>query len=190
MIKNTNEKMSIKNVKLGKRIFLTSSIALSTLCLSIPVKATDMSDPFNDYASVYLDASKKVEGDTFDPVFEKFYESGVVDIDDNEYQIDDLYVKTMEDDKNYLTKAGEQIDLLTLMPLEGEKKATKAFRKTSFLYDIYTDGYINDNTLTIDKDKLQEYIDNWDLKEHSEVKGLKIEQEAGKEYHEQYGKRR
>lgn len=190
MLKNTSEKMTIKNMKIGKRIFLTSSIALSTLCLSIPVKATNMSDPFNDYANVYLDASKKVEGSTFDPVFEKFYESGVVDINDDEYQIDELYVKTMDNDKNYLTKAGEKIDLLTLMPLEGKKKATMAFRKTSFLYDIYKDGYISDNTLTIDKDKLQEYIDNWDLKEHSEVKDLKIEQEAGKEYHEQYGKKR
>lgn len=190
MIKNTNERMTIKNMKIGKRIFLTSSIALSTLCLSIPVKATDMNDPFNDYANVYLDASKKIEGEDFDPVFEKFYESGVVDIDDNEYQIDELYVKTMDDDKNYLTKAGEKMDLLTLTPLEGKKKKTMAFKKTSFLYDIYEDGYINDNTLTIDKDKMQEYIDNWDLKEHSEVKGLKIEQEASKEYHEQYGKRR
>ena len=40
----------------------------------------------------------------------------------------------------------------------------------------------------MDKEKLQDYLDNLDMKEQSEVKSLKIEQEANKEYHEQYGK--
>jgi|GEM_PF-6972386 len=186
MIKNTKDKITIKNMIAGKKIFLTSGIVLSSLCLSLPVKADSY---FNDYASIYYDASEEVKGE-FDPIFEEFYNTGTVNIDDNSYAIKDLYVKTMEDDKNYLTMAGEKKDLLTSLPISGEQKSTLAFRKTSFIYDIYKDGYINDNTLEIDKEKLKDYLDNWDMKEQSEVKSLKIEQEANKEYHEQYGKRR
>ena len=185
MIKNTKDKITIKNMVLRKKIFLTSGIVLSSLCFSLPVKATS---PFNDYASIYYDVSEKIKGE-FDPVFEEFYNTGTVNIDDADYGIKDLYVKTMEDDKNYLTIAGEKKDLLTSLPLSGEQKSTLAFRKTSFIYDIYKDGYINDNTLEITKEKLRNYLDNWDMKEQSEVKSLKIEQEANKEYHEQYGKR-
>lgn len=186
MIKNTKDKITIKNMVVGKKIFLTSGIVLSSLCLSLPVKADSY---FNDYASIYYDVSEKVKGE-FDPVFEEFYNTGTVNIDNNSYDIKDLYVKTMEDDKNYLTMAGEKKDLLTSLPISGEQKSTLAFRKTSFIYDIYKDGYINDNTLEIDNEELKDYLDNWDMKEQSEVKSLKIEQEANKEYHEQYGKRR
>lgn len=186
MLKNTKEKITIKNMTIGKRIFLTSGIVLSSLCFSLPVKADS---DFNEYAGIYYDVSEKIKGD-FDPVFEKFYDTGVVNIDDNSYDIKDLYVKTMEDDKHYLTMAGAKDDLLTSLPISGEQKSTLAFRKTSFLYDIYKDGYITDNTLEIDKEKLQDYLDKWDMKEQSEVMDLKVEQEANKEYHEQYGKKR
>lgn len=190
MIKNTKEKMNIKSITFGRRMFITPGIILTSLCLSLPVKATDINDSFNNYAGIYYKVSEDVTKEKFDPVFEEFYNTGVVEIDNNEYSIDELYVKTMDDDVNYLTKAGEKIDLLTSLPLTGDRKQTLAFRKTSFLYDIYKDGYIDDNTLKIDNEKMQEYLDNWDLKEHSEVMKLKIEQKANKEYHEQYGKKR
>ena len=191
MIKNTKEKMTIKNMITGKRIFVTSGVVLTSLCLSLPVKKTnDIDSSFNNYAKVYLESSKKLEDEKFDPVFKEFYDTGTVEIDDDEYTIKELYLETMNDDKSYLIKAGEKVDLLTSLPFEGERKSILAFRKASFLYDIYEDGYINDNMLKIDKDKLQEYLDNWDLKQHSKVRSLKVEQEANKEYHEQYGKKR
>ena len=59
----------------------------------------------NNYLS--SDVSEKIKGE-FDPVFEKFYNTGTVNIDDADYGIKDLYVKTMEDDKNYLTMVGEK----------------------------------------------------------------------------------
>ena len=96
----------------------------------------------------------------------------------------------MEDDKHYLTEAGESIDLLTSIPLVGEKKASVELRKADFLYDIYKEGYINDNVLEIDNEKLKDYLEDWDGKEHSEVRRLKIEQEASKEYHRKYGQTR
>ena len=65
MLKNTKEKITIKNMTIGKRIFLTSGIVLSSLCFSLPVKADS---DFNEYAGIYYDVSEKIKGD-FDPVF-------------------------------------------------------------------------------------------------------------------------
>lgn len=191
MLKNTKEKMTVKNLSIGRRVFLTSGVVLTSFCLSLPVRANSdtMDSEFNKYASIYFDASKKINDNNFNHDFEKFYNTGTVNIEDKEYSIKELYIKTMDNNENYLTKAGEQKDLLTSLPISGEKKSTLAFRKASILYDIYEDGYISDNTLEINKEKLKEYLDNWNLQEQSEVAELKIEQEADKEYQEQYGKK-
>lgn len=191
MLKNTEEKLSIKSISKGKRVFLTSGIVITSLCLGLANKTPKkIDDPFNNYANLFAESSKKIAGEQFDPLFEQFYKTGTVNINNNDYEIADLYIKTMEDDKHYLTEAGESIDLLTSIPLGGEKKASVELRKADFLYDIYKEGYINDNVLEIDNEKLKDYLEGWDGKEHSEVRRLKIEQEASKEYHRKYGKTR
>ncbi len=191
MLKNTEEKLSIKSISKGKRVFLTSGIVITSLCLGLANKTPKkIDDPFNNYANLFAESSKKIAGEQFDPLFEQFYKTGTVNINNNDYEIADLYIKTMEDDKHYLTEAGESIDLLTSIPLVGEKKASVELRKADFLYDIYKEGYINDNVLEIDNEKLKDYLEDWDGKEHSEVRSLKIEQEASKEYHRKYGKTR
>lgn len=191
MLKNTDEKLSIKSISKGKRFFLTSGIVITSLCLGLANKTPKkIDDPFNNYANLFAESSKKIAGEQFDPLFEQFYKTGTVNINNNDYEIADLYIKTMEDDKNYLTEAGESVDLLTSIPLVGEKKASVELRKADFLYDIYKEGYINDNVLEIDNEKLKDYLEDWDGKEHSEVRILKIEQEASKEYHRKYGKTR
>ncbi len=191
MLKNTDEKLSIKSISKGKRVFLTSGIVITSLCLGLANKTPKkIDDPFNNYANLFAESSKKIAGEQFDPLFEQFYKTGTVNINNNDYEIADLYIKTMEDDKHYLTEAGESIDLLTSIPLGGEKKASVELRKADFLYDIYKEGYINDNVLEIDNEKLKDYLEGWDGKEHSEVRRLKIEQEASKEYHRKYGKTR
>lgn len=191
MLKNTEEKLSIKSISKGKRVFLTSGIVITSLCLGLANKTPKkIDDPFNSYANLFAESSKKIAGEQFDPLFEQFYKTGTVNINNNDYEIADLYIKTMEDDKHYLTEAGESIDLLTSIPLVGEKKASVELRKADFLYDIYKEGYINDNVLEIDNEKLKDYLEDWDGKEHSEVRRLKIEQEASKEYHRKYGKTR
>lgn len=191
MLKNTEEKLSIKSISKGKRVFLTSGIVITSLCLGLANKTPKkIDDPFNNYANLFAESSKKIAGEKFDPLFEQFYKTGTVNINNKGYEIADLYIKTMEDDKKYLTEAGESIDLLTSIPLVGEKKASVELRKADFLYDIYKEGYINDNVLEIDNEKLKDYIEGWDGKEHSEVRRLKIEQEASKEYHRKYGQTR
>lgn len=191
MLKNTEEKLSIKSISKGKRVFLTSGIVITSLCLGLANKAPKkIDDPFNNYANLFAESSKKIAGEKFDPLFEQFYKTGTVNINNKGYEIADLYIKTMEDDKKYLTEAGESIDLLTSIPLVGEKKASVELRKADFLYDIYKEGYINDNVLEIDNEKLKDYLEGWDGKEHSEVRRLKIEQEASKEYHRKYGQTR
>lgn len=191
MLKNTDEKLSIKSISKGKRVFLTSGIVITSLCLGLANKTPKkIDDPFNNYANLFAASSKKIAGEQFDPLFEQFYKTGTVNINNNDYEITDLYIKTMEDDKNYLTEAGESVDLLTSIPLVGEKKASVELRKADFLYDIYKEGYINDNVLEIDNEKLKDYLEGWDGKEHSKVRRLKIEQEASKEYHRKYGKKR
>ena len=191
MLKNTDEKLSIKSISKGKRVFLTSGIVITSLCLGLANKTPKkIDDPFNNYANLFAESSKKIAGEQFDPLFEQFYKTGTVNINNNDYEIADLYIKTMEDDKHYLTEAGESIDLLTSIPLGGEKKASVELRKADFLYDIYKEGYINDNVLEIDNEKLKDYLEGWDGKEHSEVRRLKIEKEASKEYHRKYGKTR
>lgn len=189
MLKNTDEKLSINSISKGKRVFLTSGIVITSLCLGLANKTPKkIDDPFNNYANLFAESSRKIAGEQFDPLFEQFYKTGTVNINNNDYEIADLYIKTMEDDKNYLTEAGESVDLLTSIPLVGEKKASVELRKADFLYDIYKEGYINDNVLEIDNEKLKDYLEDWDGKEHSEVRRLKIEQEASKEYHRKYGK--
>ena len=191
MLKNTEEKLSIKSISKGKRVFLTSGIVITSLCLGLANKIPKkIDDPFNNYANLFAESSKKIAGEKFDPLFEQFYKTGTVNINNKGYEIADLYIKTMEDDKKYLTEAGESIDLLTSIPLVGEKKASVELRKADFLYDIYKEGYINDNVLEIDNEKLKDYLEGWDGKEHSEVRRLKIEQEASKEYHRKYGQTR
>lgn len=191
MLKNTEEKLSIKSISKGKRVFLTSGIVITSLCLGLANKTPKkIDDPFNNYANLFAESSKKIAGEKFDPLFEQFYKTGTVNINNKGYEIADLYIKTMEDDKKYLTEAGESIDLLTSIPLVGEKKASVELRKADFLYDIYKEGYINDNVLEIDNEKLKDYLEGWDGKEHSEVRRLKIEQEASKEYHRKYGQTR
>lgn len=191
MLKNTEEKLSIKSISRGKRVFLTSGIVITSLCLGLANKTPKkIDDPFNNYANLFAESSKKIAGEKFDPLFEQFYKTGTVNINNKGYEIADLYIKTMEDDKKYLTEAGESIDLLTSIPLVGEKKASVELRKADFLYDIYKEGYINDNVLEIDNEKLKDYLEGWDGKEHSEVRRLKIEQEASKEYHRKYGQTR
>lgn len=191
MLKNTEEKLSIKSISKGKRVFLTSGIVITSLCLGLANKTPKkFDDPFNNYANLFAESSKKIAGEKFDPLFEQFYKNGTVNINNKGYEIADLYIKTMEDDKHYLTEAGESIDLLTSIPLVGEKKASVELRKADFLYDIYKEGYINDNVLEIDNEKLKDYLEDWDGKEHSEVRKLKIEQEASKEYHRKYGQTR
>ena len=157
MLKNTKEKMTVKNLSIGRRMFLTSGVVLTSFCLSLPVRANSdtMDSEFNKYASIYFDASKKINDNNFNHDFEKFYNTGTVNIEDKEYSIKELYIKTMDNNENYLTKAGEQKDLLTSLPISGKKKSTLAFRKASILYDIYEDGYISDNTLEINKEKLK-----------------------------------
>lgn len=191
MLKNTEDKMLIKRMSKGKRVFLTSGIVLTSLCLSLSVKSTEMiDDAFNNYSGLFLKNSKKLADEEFDPIFEKFYNTGIVNINDKDYSIDDLYIKTMQDDKNYLTKAGENIDLITNLPLTEKKKESLDFKKANFLYDMYEKGYINDNVLRIDNEKLGDYLEKWDGKQHDKVKILKIEQETNKEYHKKYGKTR
>ena len=191
MLKNTDEKMTIKNMSKGKRVFLTSGIVLTSLCLGLSTKSPEnVDDAFNNYAGLFKESSQSLEGEEFDSVFEQFYNTGTVLLNDKDYGIKSLYIKTMEDDNNYLTEAGENIDLLTNLSLTGKKKDSLALRKADFLYDIYKEGYIKNNVLTIDNEKLKDYLASWDGKEHSEVRRLKIEQKANEEYHKKYGKTR
>ena len=91
MLKNTEEKLSIKSISRGKRVFLTSGIVITSLCLGLANKTPKkIDDPFNNYANLFAESSKKIAGEKFDPLFEQFYKTGTVNINNKGYEIADI----------------------------------------------------------------------------------------------------
>ena len=167
MIKNNaNVKKIVSNNK-KKRWAMIGSISFGSLFLvfSQSVKAYTP----QTYSQIY----ESLNFDDFDEQFIDIYENSNITINNVEYSIQQIYLKTMDDDSVHYIKAGENnIDLLNGTIIKGERKNTTRFRDSTIFYQMYTDGLITTTDIEIDNETLQEYADAWDKKTHLEVPDL------------------
>lgn len=195
-IKNTEHSKKIKNKNYGKRIIIMSGIIITTL-LSAYIKnskneareeinkiESTMDSEYNKYTSIYQNVVANLDDETFDSNFVALYNNPniMLQIDEKKYNLDEVYLKKLEDGSYHLIKAGEnKIDLLSNENLDiGISKGK--LKDASFFYQMYQDGIFNSDNIIIDKVLFQQYIDSWDRKIHEEVPGLKAKVETDEIY--------
>ena len=169
-----------KNKKIDK-VIIIGGIASFALILSVglPHKSqTTQNSEFNKYSYYYLQSLDEMDYNKFDNNFINIYENGKYIIDGVKYGIDELYLVTTNDTTKHLIKAGENIDIITNEPLNGTKIGIICLKKTSLFYNMYKDGLITNNTISLSKQILNQYIEKWDGKKQYMVPELEADKEA------------
>ena len=109
-LKNTSSNLTIKSKKAGKRILITSGVFITSLFILFSSKEKEQSiensksvteestidSEFNKYSTIYLDILKNIDYKEFDPNFVNIYKNGVINYKDQEYSINELFLKQME----------------------------------------------------------------------------------------------
>lgn len=134
---------------------------------------------YNTYSKAYLDTISELDKTKFDETFIDIYHNGKYYIDETEYDVSELYIVTTENGENHIIKAGEnKRDILTGQLFEEKKINIDCLRKTSIFYKLYQDGIIKDKEIIIDRNILNQYVNEWDGQNQYEVPELVADKEA------------
>lgn len=168
------------NNNLGKKVvasaILTSMLATGAKGESLPDQLMNTDLGKQNIEIQYLENVKNANLDEFDINFVLFYRNGIVSINDEEYQINRLFIETGYDDNNdfytcLVSSTKQTVDLISnsTKPIT-KRESVKPFKNTIFCYDVFSsnDFNIEDNILTINTD-LNEILLNSSIEDHDLV---------------------
>ena len=143
-------------------------------------------EEFGYYIHQLNEHTKELDSEEFDEIFEQYYNSSSLNINGYEYDINTLYLKTMEDGKIVLVCSKNPLtDLLTGEKL-GKNITIKRFKESTLFYNLYLDNRIEDGVIKISIADLSQYVNNWDGEEHSATLDLKATQMTEEDYGKRY----
>lgn len=209
-MKNTEKEYKIKQSKKLKRILVGTGISVTALCLVYITQKDDLKqekesttieteankDTINcngrdEYMRMYMENMKELEQKEYDLNFREIYKQSndmKLIIDEEELPIKSVFIASADDGNDHLLIAGEnKTDILTKKPIEG-RNDYYTFRDSSMFYQMYKDGIINNNEIRISKEKMQEYLTNWDHEINDGIQEIEAKYKTNEEYREKHGK--
>ena len=204
-INNTNTEYSIKQKNNLQKKVIAGGIIISSLFIALAtvnlktatntkqntnqVEIESGDEGYDYYSMKYDEALGDINEEDYDEEFIDIYNHSKCIINGEEYDIQELYLVKLEDNSIHLIKAGDnRVDILTKKSFDSKRKAIMRFRNSTIFYKLYTSGMIKDSVLSIDSNKLNEYISNWDGSEHYEIPELAAEKKAHDAYTKKYGR--
>lgn len=184
-MKNTDRVYEIKEIiNSGKSLYINGVVVTSLMVsLSHLSGVSDLDDKGHVLYGKYWSEYSRQLGNmnySFDIDFSNLYKNGKYVIDGKEYDVKELYLVTLDDDSMCLVKAGINYDIINKREFDNKKKDFVCLRDTKIFYDLFKDGYIDDNKIKIDIMTLKKYIDSWDGSMQYEIPELIAEREATK----------
>ena len=206
-LNNTNNNYSIisKNEN-NKRYIISSGIVVTSLLISLSLNiknsnnthvinqanessVSEVDDGYAYYTGQYMKSLEKMNMDEFDDNFIDIYKYGKYTINNNTYDIKEIYIVKCEDETIHLTYSNNnKVDILSGKSLDSKKKIICCFRDSSIFFNLYRDKLFSTKNIKIDNYTLQQYINDWDLTKHNEVPELRANNEAGENYKKVYGR--
>ncbi len=175
------EKMKIKEIIKGSTIMLTNSILMSSLLFNY-VKADVNEEDIcysEKYEAIYDEQLSSINEEQIDEEFTTIYENEKIIIDEEEIELDKLYIKKLTDGSVFITNDLYLLkNLLTNEVIIGvDWTDICLFKESSVFYKLYQDNLLKNNE-SISKEKILEYIKDWDGEKHYKTADLIAEKET------------
>lgn len=193
MLKNTEKNSKIIKHKSSKRYILTTGVIASSLFMifcqyhqqeksSKNIESTQ-DDNHNRFSNIYQKIYETLELNQFDQQFLNIYQNGQITIKDEQYTLNQIYLKKCEDETVHFIVAGKnKIDLLTKEVINSPFTLTCSFKNTDIFYQMYLDGIIKNEQIEVNPQIYQLYANTWNGERHEQTPELKSEIETNKIY--------